>query len=123
MARILVVDDDANVRAVLAETLVALGCEVTEAADGTIALELVPRIMPDAVCLDLWMDGLPGLEVLDRLTREHPGLPVVIVTADPLIDTMRDARAHGAFGYIRKPFDLGQLRQVLASALGRPRAT
>lgn len=64
------------------------------------------------------MDGMSGLEVLDRLAGDHPRLPVVIVTADPLIDTMHDARKRGASGYILKPFDLDRLRSVLAAALG-----
>jgi CheY-like chemotaxis protein len=117
MKRVLVVDDDADVREILAETLVAIGYEVTEADNGARALELVPQLSPDAVCLDLWMAGLPGLEVLDCLTRDHPGLPVVIVTADPLLETMDDARARGAKGYILKPFDFSQLRRVLESVI------
>jgi CheY-like chemotaxis protein len=120
MGRILVVDDEAEVRGVLAEFLEALGHEVSEADNGAAALSLVADSRPDAVCLDLWMNGMPGLEVLDRLTRAHPELPVVIVTADPLTDTMQDARARGAFDYVRKPFDLSQLARVLAAAIARP---
>jgi CheY-like chemotaxis protein len=69
------------------------------------------------------MDGMSGGDVLDRLTRDHPALPVVIVTADPLLDTRHDLCARGAVGYVSKPFDLKQLGNVLASAIGRPRGS
>jgi DNA-binding NtrC family response regulator len=121
MGRILVVDDEAEVRGLLAEFLGSLGHDVSEAEDGAAALSLVARSRPDAVCLDLWMSGMPGLEVLDRLTHTHPGLPVVVVTADPLTDTMHEARALGAFDYIIKPFDVSHLARVLTAAIGRYR--
>ena len=63
MGRILVVDDEAEVRGVLAEFFQALGHDVSQAENGPAALTLVARSRPDAVCLDLWMDGMPGLEV------------------------------------------------------------
>jgi DNA-binding NtrC family response regulator len=119
MSRVLVVDDEPQVREVLVELLADMGHDVTQAENGAAALTAVARSRPDAVCLDLWMDGMSGLEVLDHLIREHPGLPVVIVTADPFTDTMEDARARGAFDYIRKPFDVPQLQRVLESALAR----
>jgi CheY-like chemotaxis protein len=121
MGRVLVVDDEAEVRSVLAEFVEALGHDVSEAENGPAALTQVARSQPDAICLDLWMDGMSGLEVLDRIARDYPGLPVVIVTADPLTDTMHDAFARGAFAYVSKPFDLTQLRKVLTSAVSRPR--
>jgi CheY-like chemotaxis protein len=118
MGHVLVVDDDPGVRQVLVDFLEALGHEVTEAENGTGALALAARSRPDAVCLDLWMDGMSGLEVLDHLTRDHPGLPVVIVTADPLTDTIAEARARGAFDYLLKPFEMSDLQRILAAALG-----
>jgi DNA-binding NtrC family response regulator len=121
MGRILVVDDEAEVRGVLAEFFQALGHDVSQAENGPAALTLVARSRPDAVCLDLWMDGMPGLEVLDRLTRTHPEVPVVIVTADPLTDTMQDARARGAFDYILKPLDFSRLARVVDAALAPDR--
>lgn len=121
MGRVLVVDDDAGVRSVLVELLETLGHDVTEADSGAVALTSVAEHRPDVVCLDLWMDGMPGMEVLDRLRRDHPKLPVIVVTADPLSDTMRDALARGAFGYLPKPFDVPQLKRVLAAALALPR--
>jgi DNA-binding NtrC family response regulator len=121
MARLLVVDDDAGVRELLVELLGAMGHEVREADSGAAALRAVAEDVPDAVCLDLWMDGMSGLDVLDRLTREHPGLPVVIVTADPFTDTMDTARARGAFDYILKPFEAARIQRIVDAAVsGRP---
>jgi CheY-like chemotaxis protein len=121
--RVLVVDDSELVRDALSNILRFLGCEVTEADSGAVALALVPQVHPDLVCLDLWMEGMPGLEVLDRFTREYPGIPVVIVTADPFSDTMQQARSRGAVGYVSKPFTVEQLRTALSAALRAKRAT
>jgi two-component system OmpR family response regulator len=117
--RVLVVDDLSPTREMLVEALAYLGYEASSAEDGATALELVSRFRPAAVCLDLWMCGMSGGDVLDRLTRDHPGLPVIMVTADPLIDTRHAMCARGAVGYLSKPFDLEQLGDVLGSALGR----
>ncbi len=101
----------------------SLGCEVAEADSGERPLELVPGFRPDVVCLDLWMDGMSGLDVLEELRRNHSDLPVVIVSADPFSDTMREAEVRGAAGYISKPFRLAQLGSVLDSVLrGKPSA-
>jgi CheY-like chemotaxis protein len=119
MGHVLVVDDDPGVRQVLVDFLEALGHQVSEAENGAGALALVAGERPDAVCLDLWMDGMTGLEVLDHLTRDHPGLPVVIVTADPLTDTIAEARARGAFDYVLKPFEISDLHRILTAAMTR----
>jgi CheY-like chemotaxis protein len=119
MGHVLVVDDDSGVRQVLVDFLEALGHQVTEAENGAGALAVVAGHRPDAVCLDLWMDGMSGLEVLDHLTRDHPGLPVVIVTADPLTDTIAEARARGAFDYVLKPFEIADLHRILTAAMAR----
>jgi DNA-binding NtrC family response regulator len=114
-----VVDDMSATREMLVEALAFIGYEASSAEGGAAALELVGRLRPDAVCLDIWMNGMTGGDVLDRLTRDHPGLPVVIITADPLIDTRHDMCARGAVGYLSKPFDLEQLGDALASAVQR----
>jgi DNA-binding NtrC family response regulator len=118
---ILVVDDMPAARELLVAAVAFIGYEASGVGDGATALELVARCRPDAVCLDLWLDGMSGGDVLDRLARDHPTLPVVIVTADPLLDTRHDLCARGAVGYLAKPFDLEQLGDVLASAIGGPR--
>ena len=115
---VLIVDDNRALREVLAGFVRSLGCEVTEADSGTTAVTLASRRRPDAVCLDLWMDGVSGLDVLDQLRRDHPGLPVIIITADPFSDTMQEAQARGAVAYLAKPFNLEQLRSALVSAVG-----
>jgi DNA-binding NtrC family response regulator len=84
---------------------------------------LVPEVDPDLVCLDLWMEGMPGLDVLDRLTHDHPRLPVVIITADPFSETMHEAPARGAVGYVSKPFTIDQLRSAVSAALRGKRTT
>jgi CheY-like chemotaxis protein len=115
-ARILIVDDEPELRELLSESLVARGY-VTEAAEtGAAAITAVrtqPR--PDVVLLDLNMPGaLDGRAVLRQIGQE---IPVIIVTS---ISDVEDARAQlqaGAFDFISKPFDLERVAEVVAAAV------
>jgi DNA-binding response OmpR family regulator len=104
--RILVVDDEAYIRRLLAERLEAEGYEVSEAGDGEEGLVSIRSHPPDLVLLDLMMPGANGLEVLSRIraTPEHAGIPVIILTAKGQ-DTDRElAFAGGASDFLTKPF-------------------
>jgi DNA-binding response OmpR family regulator len=114
--RVLIVDDDAAVAAVLAEHLSdAYAVEIV--SNGSQALDAVRRARPDLVLLDLNMPGLSGLDVLRRLRAMDARLPVLIVTGtsdDALIgETIRS----GGFSYIRKPFSTKYLLHMVAAAL------
>jgi DNA-binding NtrC family response regulator len=115
--RVLIIDDNDEVRAMLAAVVTSLGYAPIEADGGAAGIELAALAAPDAVCLDLWMEGIPGLEVLDHLQHLRPDLPVIIVTADPLTDMNGEARARGAFDYIVKPFEIAQVRRALLMAM------
>jgi CheY-like chemotaxis protein len=114
--RLLVVDDDANIREMLDMVLVSEGFEVVTAAHGAAALTLVDQIRPDVILLDMKMPVMDGWEFLRRY-RQRPGqkVPVVVLTAAQ--DDKRRAADTGADAYIAKPFAIDDLIRVLNQCL------
>ena len=111
--RILVVDDDANFRSLTTDYLTHHhGYAVLAATSGEEALALLPRFQPQAVLLDLAMPG-GGMWAIERIMALHPGLCVIVVTANDDMGLVRKARALGAADYVMKPFDLDYLGAVL----------
>jgi len=119
MERVLIVDDEANVRKALTTMLRKAGYDTREAADGEEALTVLPHYRPHAVLLDLRMPGLDGMETLRRL-RSHPDNmqpSVVMMTAYGMASDVMEAMKLGAFDYVQKPFDLTEVKQVVAKAV------
>jgi two-component system response regulator AtoC len=115
--RILLVDDEANVRKALTATLRKDGYETREAGSGAQALRIMEEFQPDVMLIDLRMPELDGMETLRRLQqsgRAHP--TVVMMTAFGSSHDVMEAMKLGAFDYIQKPFDLNQVKQVIAKA-------
>ena len=100
MPRILIIDDDAALRAGLAETLEDLGHSPVHAADGVVGLAAIARGGIDAVLLDLRMPGLDGIEVLRRIRDTAAPPPVAILTAVPTAANTIEAMRLGAFDHI-----------------------
>ncbi len=119
-ARILLVDDEPNLRKVLGALLQQEGFEVHAEADGAAALARV-RASPsgtfDGVITDLRMPELDGIGLLRALVREDPELPVVLLTAHGTVDSAVEAVKLGAFDYLEKPFDRDQVRAVMQRAV------
>jgi two-component system response regulator AtoC len=116
--RIVLADDELNLRKVLGAILQRDGYEVLEARDGEEALALVaqnPGIA--AVITDLRMPRLDGMGLLRRVVAEHPDVPVVMITAHGSVDSAVEAVKLGAFDYIEKPFEQLQIQQVVAKAI------
>jgi two-component system response regulator HydG len=116
-ARVLVVDDDPDSREALG--LVFSGdsgtCElVGSAAD---ALEMLGQNVFDVVVCDVRMDGMNGLELLDRVRRTQPSLPFVMISGAGKIHDAVDAMKRGAFEYVMKPFDAEKLRTAVGGAI------
>jgi two-component system, OmpR family, response regulator len=114
-ARILVVDDDAQITDLLELFLTQVGYDVRCAGSGAQALQIMLAFEPHAVLLDLHMPGMSGLEVLTRLNEQRPGLPVILITGDDQLArrTMRKSMV----GLLIKPFSLGEVSQAVAAAL------
>ena len=102
--RIVVVDDEQQIRIALFETLSAQGYNVSVAEDGRMALEIIKRNVPDLVISDIRMPEMSGLDLLHRIKAQFPALPVVIMTAYATVDTAVLAMKQGAFDYVLKPF-------------------
>lgn len=110
--KILIVDDQPAMRAVVAAALTPLGYQLLEAGDGESAIRMAVEVEPDVILLDVMMPGLSGIEVTRRL-REQPAtreIPIVILTALDDKQSRADALAAGADDILAKPTDLTELR-------------
>ncbi len=117
-SRILVVDDDASSRELLARILASDGHSVRTCADGSEALaELGGDSPPDLVVSDIRMAEVDGLQVVDAFRQRSPDTPVVLVTAFGNVDGALEAIRRGAADYISKPYDVDAIKLVVARAL------
>jgi two-component system NtrC family response regulator len=116
-ARILVVDDDENLRWVLQTQLEDMGYVVSTASDGNQAITAVEKEPPALVLTDLKMPGLSGMELLDRIHSEYAEVPVVIMTAFGTIQSAVQAMRAGAYDYLTKPIDGEELGLVVSRVL------
>jgi DNA-binding response OmpR family regulator len=117
--RVLVVDDEPNVRLVFRTALESVGHQVSEAAHGREALAALKAATPDVVLLDLQMPDLGGMGVLSRLREEGNDVPVVIVTAHGSIPDAVAAMKLGAIDFLSKPLSPDALRRVVAEVIAR----
>ncbi len=116
---ILIVDDEADIRELVAGILEDEGHGTRVAKDSDEALTAIEERRPSLVVLDIWLQGskLDGLEVLERIKKSHPELPVVIISGHGNIETAVAAIRRGAYDYIEKPFKADRLVLVVARAL------
>lgn len=115
--RVLVVDDEQNIRRILQAAFDKHGWLTLTAEDGHQALEVLSREHVDCLLTDVTMPGMTGYELHRRVAESHPDLPVIIMTAFGTIPQAIDAIRRGAYEYITKPFDLESLKRVIAAAL------
>ena len=116
-ARILLVDDDADLLRLLSIRLRASGYQVEAVDSGRRALGCLPVFQPQLVITDLRMEGMDGLDLFDRIRERQPTLPVIILTAHGTIPDAVEATRNGVFGYLTKPFDGKALLDCVAQAL------
>ena len=117
MNKILIVDDELNMRLVLQAMLKKEGYDVTTASNGMEALKILKSDQMDIVVTDLKMPKLDGMGLLGEIIRDYPSIPVIIITAHGTIATAVDALKKGAFDYITKPFEQDELKQVIQKAV------
>ena len=118
-ADILVVDDEADIRDLVSGILEDEGHAPRTARDADEALRSIEERRPHLVVLDIWLQGsrLDGLEVLTQIKKQHPDLPVVIISGHGNIETAVTAIRRGAYDYIEKPFKADRLILVTLRAL------
>jgi CheY-like chemotaxis protein len=121
MARILVIDDDADVRSVIRRTLESDGHEVVDAPDGKAGMKLFRKHPADLVVTDLFMPEQEGLETIRELRRSFTGTPVLVVTGSApggRFDFRDHATLLGAGAVVSKPFTRDELLDAVHSLLG-----
>src|SRR5690349_14051730 len=103
---VLIVDDEADIRDLVAGILTDEGHGARTAADADQALNEIVKRRPSLVFLDIWLQGsrLDGLELLDAIKESHPDLPVVMISGHGNVETAVSAIKRGAYDYIEKPF-------------------
>jgi CheY-like chemotaxis protein len=117
---VLVVDDEPVLRTIVREILHEEGYAVIEAADGRVMLEIMARVRPDLVLMDVMMPGIDGREAYQQLRSnpEHRDVPVVLMSAG-----VRPIRLDPSIaGFMAKPFDLTQLIELVTRLIGHPHA-
>jgi two-component system chemotaxis response regulator CheY len=121
--KVLIVDDDALMRTLLRGILRGESYEIVgEAKNGLLAVEATQRFAPDIVCLDVMMPEMDGLEALQAIKEAKPETLVVMVTASPSKENVRESIQGGAAGFIIKPFNAAKVLDTLAGVwASRPR--
>jgi len=116
---ILIVDDEEDIRELIAGILHDEGFDTRVAADSDGAIASVRSRRPQLVVLDIWLQGsrLDGIQVLDVLKREHPDLPVVMISGHGTVETAVASIKKGAYDFIEKPFKADRLIHVVGRAL------
>jgi DNA-binding response OmpR family regulator len=117
VARVLIVDDEPDIRETLTDLLVADGYEVSTAVDGADALPRVVEQRPDLVLLDVDMPRLRGVEALIAIRALSPSTRVIMMSGKADLDEAKRALAAGAFDYVTKPFDLASLDHAIRTAI------
>ena len=114
MNKIMVVDDEKNIRVMLKRVLSGDQYEVNEAVNGMEALEKMSREKYDALLLDLRMPEMSGLEVIDKIREMELNTPIIMMSAYGTVPEAVEAMKRGAVDYLIKPFDLDELKMTLA---------
>lgn len=115
--RILIADDERNVRKMLTTVFSQLGHQIICADDGAQAMALFKQHRPDIVLMDIRMPNITGMEALQAMRGMYPDVPVILMTAYAAVETAVEALRLGAFDYVIKPFELDELKLLMSHAL------
>jgi len=114
---VLVVDDDKAHRTMLRTLVGGWGYDITEADDGSTAIQMVRDHPFDLILMDVRMIKVSGIEALEEIKSFNPVIPVVIMTAYSSVESAVEALRKGAYDYLTKPLDFEKLRLTLERAL------
>jgi len=118
-SKILIVDDEPNIRRILQMAFEKSGFEAAIAEDARAALGQLDSFRPDVIVSDVTMPGLTGYELLRQVKEQSPETPFILMTAFGTIPQAVDAIRNGAFEYVTKPFDLDHMKRVVNAALAQ----
>ncbi|MBE0428902.1 MAG: response regulator [Thermoleophilia bacterium] len=118
--QVMIVDDEASLRALVRANLEIDGFEVSEAVDGIEAMKMMRESKPDLVLLDIMMPGKDGIEVLEEMAADSElrNIPIIMLTAKGEQEDLQKGVDLGARGHITKPFDPEQMVRTVKAALG-----
>ena len=114
---ILIIDDEKDIRTALAGILEDEGYQVLSSESGVEGIECARLELPDLILLDIWMPGMDGLEVLEKLKSEFPQVTIIMISGHGTIETAVRATKLGAFDFIEKPLSLEKVLISVANAL------
>ncbi|MGQ9920002.1 MAG: response regulator [Desulfobacca sp.] len=117
--RVLIVDDERNIRLTLKGALEAIGLEVDAVFQGEEALQKLSDSRYDAMLLDLRLPGMDGLAVLRQVMARFPQTRVIIITAYGTVEAVLEAMRLGAVDFLQKPFEPEEVREIIGRALAR----
>ena len=117
MSRLLLIDDEEDVRYSIKRIFDSPEVELATAASGEEGLKVIPKFKPDLVLMDVRMAGMNGLETLRRIRANDPKLLVILMTAYGTTQTAIEAMKLGAYDYLLKPFDIQKLKDIVGNAL------
>ena len=117
MSKLLLIDDEEDVRYSIQRIFDSPEIELATAASGEEGLKAIPKFKPDLVLMDVRMTGMTGLETLRRIRQSSPKLLVILMTAYGTTQTAIEAMKLGAYDYLLKPFDIPKLKEIVGNAL------
>ena len=117
MAKLLIVDDESDIREFARNFFRKRKIEVLVASGGLQALDLITKENPDLILLDVRMEEMTGIELLRQLRLKEPAVKVIMVSGVEDEETIKEANALGVIGYIHKPFILEELEKIVLAQL------
>ena len=117
MAKLLIVDDESDIREFARNFFKKRKIEVFVSSGGRQALDIIAKENPDLVLLDVRMEEMTGIEVLRELRKNNPSIKVIMVSGVEDEETIKEVNALGVIGYIHKPFILEELEKIVLSQL------
>ncbi len=117
MAKLLIIDDEADIRDFAKSYFKKRGFEVFTVADGREGLDMISANNPDLVILDMRMDGMSGIEVLQELRAKNQTTKVIMITGVDDADLNSRAQALGIADFVHKPLNLGELEKIVMREL------